>query len=131
MEKNASTVRSVKFTKNLFGDSLEELNFNVTLKFCYTNSLGTNIYQDPVNRYAFKTAECSTPFEEKPLVIYQGNLYIGKDGARYEVTRYPYQIDPYGVIQTEPNTTRRLSPSANASKENATTSPLNLKKDQN
>ena len=41
-----------------------------------------------------------TPFQEAPLVNYQGNLYIGQDGARYKVTKFPYQIDPYGEVRT-------------------------------
>ena len=100
MEKDAPTVHRGKFTQNPFNDPLEKLNFNVALEFCYTNSLVTDIYQGPVNRYAFKTAEHITPFDKKPLVSYQGNLYIGKDGARYEVTRYPYQIDPIRLTST-------------------------------
>ena len=33
MEKDASIICKEKFTKNLFGNSLKELNFNVTLEF--------------------------------------------------------------------------------------------------
>ena len=42
-----------------------------------------------------------TPFEVNPLVNYQGDLYIGKDGARYEVMRYPDWIDPCGFVRSK------------------------------
>ena len=58
MEKDASAVHREKFSQNPFDDPLEELSFNVTLEFCYTNSLGTDIYQDHVNRYAFNGERC-------------------------------------------------------------------------
>ena len=77
------------------------MSFNVQLHFEHTNEFGTDIYRDPLHRYAFKTAEHVTPFELNPMVNYQGDLYIGKDGARYDVTRHPDRIDPYGGIRSK------------------------------
>ena len=34
------------------------------------------------------------------MVNYQGDLYMGIDGARYEVTKYPERVDALGVLQT-------------------------------
>ncbi len=53
----------------------------------YTNVHRAEIYKDPLGRYMFKSAEHRTPFNEMPMVNYQGDLYMGIDGARYEVTR--------------------------------------------
>ena len=50
--------------------------------------------------YTFKSAEHRTPFTETPMVNYQGDLYMGTDGARYEVTKYPELVDALGVLQT-------------------------------
>ena len=33
------------------------------------------------------------------MVNYQGDLYIEQDGARYDVTNYPQQVDLLGVLQ--------------------------------
>ena len=33
------------------------------------------------------------------MVNYQGDLYIGQDGARYDVTNYPQQVESLGVLQ--------------------------------
>lgn len=35
------------------------------------------------------------------MVNYQGDLYMGQDGARYEATNYPQQVDVFGVIKEE------------------------------
>ena len=90
-----------KFSENPFDNPKEDLSFNVQLHFQHTNELGTDIYPDPLHCFAFKTAKHVTPFELNPMVNYQGNLYIEKHGARYEVMRYPYRIDPYGVIHSK------------------------------
>ena len=34
------------------------------------------------------------------MVNYQGDLYMGIDEARYEVTKYPEHVDALGVLQT-------------------------------
>ena len=39
-------------------------------------------------------------------------MYIGKDGARYEVTRDPDRIDPYGIIQPKSNPSSTNLPNA-------------------
>ena len=33
------------------------------------------------------------------MVNYQGDLYMGTDRARYEVTKYPEHVDALGVLQ--------------------------------
>ena len=86
-------------SKNPFGDVHDDLDFDIPLRFRFTNPFGTDVYQDPLNRYAFKTAEHLTPFELSPLVNYQGDQYVGRDGARYQVTQNPHSIDPYGILR--------------------------------
>lgn len=66
------------------------------------------------------------PFEVSPLVNYQGNLYISKDGARYKVTKYVHQVDPYGAIRATPRSTKVPLLNAIASKPDAMTSRPNL-----
>lgn len=76
-----TTFRWGKLNGNPFDNPQEGLKFNILLQFQYTNAFKIDIYQDPLNRYMFKTTDFMTPFEVLPLVNYQGNLYIGKDGA--------------------------------------------------
>lgn len=60
------------------------------------------IYKDPLGRYTFKTEDNRTPFNEFPMVNYQGDLYIAEDGSRFQVTKYPHQIDTFRVLQARP-----------------------------
>lgn len=99
---NASTLRKGKFTENPFDVPSRHMEFKVKLTFRYQNVYGAEIYEDPLGRYVFKTIEHRTPFSVFPMVNYQGDLYMGQDGARYEVTRYPQQIDTMGVLQAGP-----------------------------
>ena len=69
--------------------------------FVYTNVYRAEIYKDPLGRYMFKSAEHRTPFNETPMVNSQGDQYMGTDGARYEVTKYPDLVDALGVLQTD------------------------------
>ena len=53
-------------------------------------------------------------------------MYIGQDGARYEVTKYPLHIDSYGILQTRSAPVETLRPEAARSKVEATTSTPDL-----
>ena len=99
-DMHADRLRKGKMSKNPFDEPTDEMDFDVTLSFLNTNAYGAEIYKDPLGRYTFKSAEYRTPFSELPLVNYQGDLYMGMDGARYEVTKHPNQVDALGVLQT-------------------------------
>ena len=75
-----------------------QLDFNMRLQYDYTNVYGAEIYHDPMLRQVYKSAECPTPFERSPMVNYQGDMYVGKDGARYEVTEFPHMVDATGFL---------------------------------
>ena len=93
--------RKGKMPMNPFNDLADESDYGVALMFLYTNVHGAEIYKDPLGRYTFKSAKYRTPFHETPMVNYQGDLYMGTDGARYEVTKYPEHVDSLGVLQTD------------------------------
>lgn len=59
-------------------------------------------------------------FEMSPMINYQGDPSIGKDGALYEVTKYLDRINPYGVLRTKPKLTLTNPP--NVAKIKANTS---------
>lgn len=101
-ERKASSWSKAKMRENSFEDPLGDMEFKVMLTFQYENVFGTEIYLDPLDRYAFKTVDNRTPFNKFPMVNYQGDLYMGKDGSRYEVTRYPQQVDACGVLKVGP-----------------------------
>ena len=86
-----------------------QLEFNIKLKFDYTNAWGAEIYHDPMQRQVYKTADCPTPFEKAPWVNYQGDMYVGEDGARYEVTDHPHKVDATGYLLTDMNDVEDIS----------------------
>ena len=89
-----------KMPMNPFNELADELEYEIALMFVYTNVHGAEIYKDPLGRYTFKSAEHKTPFHEVPMVNYQGDQYMGTDGERYVVTKYPELVDALGVLQT-------------------------------
>ena len=86
-----------------------QMEFNIKLKYDYTNAWGAEIYHDPMQRQVYKTADCPTPFEKAPWVNYQGDMYVGEDGARYEVTNHPHKVDGTGYLHTNMNDGRDIS----------------------
>ena len=79
------------------------IKYNIRLEFDFTNRWGAKIYHDPMGRYVYKMGEHLTPFEKYPWVNYQGDMYMGDDGARYEVTKSPENIDASGNLHTSKN----------------------------
>ena len=75
-----------------------QLEFNTRLKYDYTNAWGAEIYHDPMQRQVYKIANCPTPFEMTPWFNYQGDMYVGNDGARYKVTELPHMVDATGLL---------------------------------
>ena len=90
-----------KMPMNPFNELADELEYEIALMFVYTNVHGAEIYEDPLDCYTFKSTEHRTPFNETPMVYYQGDQYMGTDGARYVVTKYPDFVDALGVLQTD------------------------------
>ena len=91
-----------KTPMNPFNELADELEYEIALMFVYTNVYGAEIYkEDPLGHYTFKSAEHRTPFNETPMVNYQGDQYMGTDEARYVVTKYPDLVDALGVLQTD------------------------------
>ena len=88
-----------KFVDNLFNDPIGEMAFKVKLTFQYLNVFGALIYKDTLGWHVFKLMEHKTPFMKCPMVNYQGGSYIGQDGAHYEVTNYPFQMNSFGILQ--------------------------------
>ena len=105
----ASTWNKGKMSENPFDKPIGEMDFNIVLKFQFENIFGAQIYIDPLERYAFKTFDNHTPFSKFPRVNYQGDLYMGYDGSRYQVTKYPHQVDAYGVLQAGPLPSKPMS----------------------
>ena len=89
-------------TSNIDATPSYQLEFNIKLRYDYTNDWGAKIYHDPMQRQVYKMVECPTRFEQSPWVNYQGDMYVGKDGARYEVTVHPHLVNAIGTLH--PNT---------------------------
>ena len=77
--------------------------YNTRLEFEFTNRWGAEIYHDPMGRYVYKMGEHLTPFDKYPWVNYQGDMYMGDDGARYEVIESPKNIDASGNLHISKN----------------------------
>ena len=93
-----STQRKGKSVGNPFDDHNERMEVRVELKYEAINNYGTLIYKDPLGRNVYKSAKHNTSFNESPKVVYQGDSYIGEDGARYVVTWGPLNVDSFGVL---------------------------------
>ena len=103
IDTNADAMRKgkEKYVENPINDPAREMDYSIMLFHKYTNPYGAEIYQDPINRYVYKTQDNLTAFEENPMVNCQDDLYIGSDGACYRVTKYPKQVDALGVLQAD------------------------------
>ena len=75
-----------------------EMDFSIMLSYRYTNPYGAVIYTHLFNWFVYKTFDNLTSFKEFLMVNYQGDLYMGKDGTKYQVTKYPKQVDALGVL---------------------------------
>ena len=105
-------------TSRLVDPPSYQLEFNIKLKYDYTNAWGVEIFHDPMLRHVYKTADCPTPFEQFPRVNYQGDMYVGNDGARYEVTKHPQLIDAIGLLHTQIDAAKVTSPCNKGLEEN-------------
>ena len=57
-----------KYVENPINDLAREMDYSITLVHKYTNPYSVEIYQDPINRYVYKTQDNHTAFEENPRV---------------------------------------------------------------
>ena len=64
-----------------------------------------------MGRYVYKTGEHLTPFDKYHWVNYQGDMYMGDDGARYEETESPENIDASGNLHISKNNPQTLDQS--------------------
>ena len=63
------------------------MDFNVRLEFVHTNAHDVQLYKEPMNRWVVKIEEYPTDFDPSPWVNYQGEMYVGQEGACYQVAR--------------------------------------------
>ena len=78
MSRNMHSNRELKgkMPMNPFNELADELEYEIALMFVYTNAYGAEIYKDPLGYYMFTSTKHRTPFNETPMVNYQGDLYI-------------------------------------------------------
>ena len=67
------------------GLHFNELQFNMRLEFCWENAFGVKVYVDMWNNHAVKVNDPYNKFDLAPWVSYQGNYYMGIDGAIYNI----------------------------------------------
>ena len=70
--------------------------FNVRLVFARTNTLDAQLFKDPMNRWVVKIEEHPTAFDPSPWVNYQGEMYMGQEGVRYQVVPKLDKVDKWG-----------------------------------
>ena len=76
------------------------MGFNVRLEFVHTNAHDAQLYKDPMNRWVMKIEEHPTAFDPSPWVNYQEEMYVGQEGACYQVTTEPNNVDKLGQLVT-------------------------------
>ncbi|KAI5079974.1 hypothetical protein GOP47_0005453 [Adiantum capillus-veneris] len=74
----------------------EGLALNTKLQFVYTNAQGAEIFKDPLQHYVVKIANIVSDLDRAPWDNDQGSMYMGRDGARYEITTYPEIVGRMG-----------------------------------
>ena len=72
--------------------------FNVRLVFARTNTQDAQLFKDPMNRWVVKIEEHPTAFDPSPWVNYQGEMYMGQEGVRYQVVLEPDRVDKWGQV---------------------------------
>ena len=110
-------------TSNPFERRSWGLNFNVKLQFQYANAQGADIYKDPMGRFAVKIPDVLSNRHMNPWVNYQADMYMGEDGARYEVTEYPEHVDIMGVLLKSEQTDPRNDPLPDSNQPGTSTNP--------
>ena len=70
-----------------------ELDYDGRLRFVMENNHGALIYKDFINIYAVKIEDHVTIFDPAPWVNFQGDKYMGRDGAMYVLTKNPDEMD--------------------------------------
>ena len=74
-----------------------ELDYDGRLRFVMENNHGALIYKDFINRHVVKIEDHVTIFDPTPWVNFQGDRYMGRDGAMYVLTNSPDEVDKLGT----------------------------------
>ena len=72
------------------------MDFNVRLQFVHTNAHDAQLNKDPMDRWVVKIKEHPTAFDPSPWFNYQGDMYVGQEGASYQVTTELDNVDKLG-----------------------------------
>lgn len=79
-----------------------ELDYNTRIRCHKENTYGAKIYKDFKNRFVVKIKDHRSAFDRAPVVNYQGNYYMGRDGVMYLVIDNPDVVDTLGgIVQRE------------------------------
>ena len=65
-----------------------------------TNAHDAQLYKDPMNRWVVKIEEHPTIFDPSTWANYQGEIYMRQEGACYQVTIEPKNVDKLGQFVT-------------------------------
>ena len=98
------TLSESSMDTNLSNQSLPnvELDYDGRLRFVMENNHGALIYKDFINRHVVKIEDHVAIFDPAPWVNFQGDRYMGRDGAMYVLTKNPDEVDKLGLrVQTE------------------------------
>ena len=87
--------------------NLNKVRCDTKLIFVRENQYGAKIYNDFLRNFVVKIEERPTPFEPVVMANYQGDQYMGVDGARYFLSPLYKDMDPtqkvhHARAQTEP-----------------------------
>ena len=74
--------------------------FNVRLVFVRTNTFDAQLFKDPMNRWVVKIEEQPTAFDPSPWVNYQGEMYMGQEGVRYQLVIELDRVDKWVQVVT-------------------------------
>ena len=77
-----------------------DLQYDMQIRYERENALGAKIYKDQTDQYVVKVEDHPTAFDPAPWVNYQGDRYMGRDGAMYLIVADPEFVDSLGNVTT-------------------------------
>lgn len=89
-----------------------ELPYDTQIRYERENVHGAKIYKDLTDQSVVKVEDHPTAFDPAPWVNFQGDRYMGRDGAMYLIVADPEVVDILGNVTPIADPTRPEGPPA-------------------
>ena len=86
--------------------------YDTQIRYERENGFGAKIYKDSTDQYVVKVEDHPTAFDPAPWVNFQGDRYMGRDGAMYLIVADPDVVDTLGNVTPVADPSRPEGPPA-------------------